>query len=108
MLSGRSLSLGILASLFFIFAPMHSTCVAASKVTRAKYYATDAAITTAVKAKYLAEKGLDSMDIKVKTVNGVVTIRGQVMEKSQVGLAEKIARETDGVRSVVNKLSVVP
>ena len=85
---------------------MHSACFAASKVTRAKYYVQDSAITAAIKAKYLAEKNLDSMDIKVKTENGVVTIRGQMREKSQVGLAEKIARETDGVRSVVNKLSV--
>ena len=108
MLSGRSLVWGILASLLLVCSPMHGTCMAASAVTKAKYYVTDAAITTAIKAKYLAEKDLDSMDIKVKTVHGVVTLRWQVMRPSQVGLAEKIARETDGARRVVNKLSVMP
>jgi len=68
----------------------------------------DSAITTALKSKFLAEKGLDSMDIKVETTKGVVILRGQVVKKSQSVLAEKIARNTDGVRKVVNKISVMP
>ena len=71
-------------------------------------YMDDSAITTAVKSKFLAQKGLDSLDLKVETENGVVTLRGQVTKKSQQDLAVKIARETDGVRKVVNKISVMP
>ena len=71
-------------------------------------YMDDSAITTAIKSKFLAQKGLDSLDLKVETTNGVVTLRGQVTNTSQQNLAVKIARETDGVRKVVNKISVMP
>ncbi len=71
-------------------------------------YMDDSAITTAIKSKFLAQKGLDSLDLKVETANGVVTLRGQVTSKSQQNLAVQIARDTDGVRKVVNKISVMP
>ncbi|MCL2790046.1 MAG: BON domain-containing protein [Desulfobulbus sp.] len=99
---------GILASgLLFISAP-HSVYAAPSAITKTQTYMSDSAITTALKSKFLAEKGLDSMDIKVETTKGVVILRGQVVKKSQSVLAEKIARNTDGVRKVVNKISVMP
>ena len=85
--------------------PSHA---AQSKITRAKKYVSDSAITTTLKAKFLAEKSLDSFDIKVKTTHGTVTLRGQVAKAHQYDLAEKIARETDGVQQVVNKISIVP
>ena len=81
---------------------------AASKLTRAKTYVSDSAITAELKGKFLAEKGLDSLDIKVTTTRGVVTLRGQVEKAFQSRLAEKIARETSGVRGVLNKISVMP
>ena len=90
---------GVLASLLLIFAPVYSAQA---------NYVSDAAITSEIKTKILGEKGLDSMDIKVKTTDGVVTLRGQVAKKSQVKLAEKIAQETKGVRKVKNKISVMP
>ena len=96
---------GILASLLLMFAQPYPAYPAASK---AKTYVSDSAITTELKAKFLAEKGLDSLDIKVATTNGVVTLRGQVEKEYQSGLAEKIARGTKGVRGVNNKISVMP
>jgi len=80
----------------------------ASNTAKAKTYASDTAITTELKAKFLAEKNLDSMDIKVKTTKGIVTLRGQVQKESQSRIAERIARETKGVRGVNNKISVMP
>ncbi len=71
-------------------------------------YVSDSATTTEIKAKFLAQKGLDSLDLKVETAGGVVTLRGQVMTREQQELAVKIARETGGVRSVVDKISVMP
>ncbi len=71
-------------------------------------YLDDSAVTTAIKGKFLAQKGLDSLDLRVETTKGVVTLRGQVLRKDQMDLAVKIARETDGVRAVVNKISVMP
>jgi len=71
-------------------------------------YIDDAAITTVVKSKFLGQKGLDSLDISVKTNQGVVTLNGEVENASQIGLAENVAMEADGVRSVVNKLTLKP
>ncbi|MDR2488897.1 MAG: BON domain-containing protein [Desulfovibrio sp.] len=71
-------------------------------------YVNDSAITTAIKTKFLGQKGLDSLDLRVETQNGVVTLRGQVHSAAQQNLAVKIAGETDGVRKVVNKISVMP
>ena len=99
---------GILTSLLLLSAPMYSAYAADSTATKAKTYASDSAITTELKAKFLAEKGLDSMDIKVETTKGTVTLRGQVRKESQSVLAEKIARDTKGVRGVKNKISVMP
>lgn len=86
----------------------HSAYGADSKAAKVKTYISDSAITTELKGKFLAEKTLDSMDIKVETTKGSVTLRGQVRKESQFDLAEKIARETRGVRKVVNKISVMP
>ena len=99
---------GILTSLLLVSAQPYSAYAANSTASKAKTYASDAAITSELKAKFLAEKGLDSMDIKVKTDKGVVTLRGQVLKESQSRTAERIARETNGVRSVANKISVMP
>lgn len=71
-------------------------------------YIDDAAITTVVKGKFLGQKGLDSLDISVKTNEGVVTLTGEVENASQIGLAENVAMEADGVRSIVNKLTLKP
>lgn len=69
-------------------------------------YVGDAAMTTAVKTKLLAAKGLDSLDIHVKTVDGAVTLSGEVENAAQVELAGKVAKEIKGVKEVVNNLSV--
>lgn len=66
----------------------------------------DSAITTKVKAKILVTKGLESFDIHVKTEQGVVTLSGKVEKADEIALAEKVARETKGVKGVVNSLSV--
>jgi hyperosmotically inducible protein len=97
-----------LACLLLVFAPAYSADAASSKTDKAKAYVSDSALTTELKAKFLAEKGLDSLDIKVATTNGVVTLRGQVAKAHQASLAEKIARSTKGVRDVKNKISVMP
>jgi hyperosmotically inducible protein len=98
---------GILACLLLAFAPAYSAD-AASKTAKAKEYVSDSALTTELKAKFLAEKGLDSLDIKVTTTHGVVTLRGQVEKEHQSALAERVARSTKGVRDVRNKISVMP
>lgn len=68
-------------------------------------YIDDASITTVVKGKFLGQKGLDSMDISVETADGVVTLTGEVDNPAQVSLAEGVAKEADGVKAVVNKIT---
>ena len=70
-------------------------------------YIGDAALTAKVKSKFLTQKGLDSLDIKVVTVDGAVTLMGDVNDSAQITLAEKTAREVEGVRSVENNLVVM-
>lgn len=69
-------------------------------------YIDDAAVTTVVKSKFLGQQGLDSLDISVGTVNGVVTLSGEVDNNAQIGLAESVAKEADGAKTIVNKLTV--
>ena len=66
----------------------------------------DAAITTAVKTKFLADTSISGLKIDVDTMDGVVTLNGDVASKAEVDRAVSVARETDGVKRVVNKLRV--
>ncbi|NDP47565.1 MAG: BON domain-containing protein [Sulfuriferula multivorans] len=66
----------------------------------------DAAITTSVKSKYLADDLLKGLDISVETDHGVVMLTGAVQNDSARERATQIAQGTDGVVSVNNSLSV--
>ena len=67
---------------------------------------TDAAITSAVKTKFLAEPGVPGTSINVDTNNHVVTLTGSVKSRAEMNKAMAIARETKGVKRVVNHLKV--
>lgn len=67
-------------------------------------YLDDTAMTAKVKSKILAQKGLDSLDIKVVTVNGDVTLIGDVENSAQIGLAESVTKDVEGVKRVNNEL----
>jgi len=66
----------------------------------------DAAITTAVKSKMLADTNVGGLKIDVDTSDGVVTLTGDVNGPGEKAEALRIARETDGVKSVRDKLTV--
>lgn len=72
----------------------------------AKVGASDTAITAAVKSKLLANSSTSGMDIHVETNHGVVTLSGTVRSDAEKNLAERIARNTDGVTDVTNNLKV--
>jgi len=67
---------------------------------------TDAALTSAVKSKLLADPDVSGLKIDVDTTNGVVTLRGDVSTKAEANEAVRLARTTEGVRDVVSKLRV--
>ena len=66
----------------------------------------DPGITSAVKAKLLADSMVSGLRIDVDTENGVVTLTGNVKSKAEADRAVMIARNTDGVTRVVNDLKV--
>ena len=66
----------------------------------------DAALTAAVKTKFLADTKISGLKIDVDTRNSVVTLTGTVPTAAEKTLAGKVAKETDGVKSVVNNLKV--
>jgi len=68
--------------------------------------ADDAAITAKVKAAILAEPGLKSLQIDVDTKDATVTLSGNVATDTLRDRAKQIAMSTEGVRNVVDNLSV--
>ena len=71
-------------------------------------YVDDATITTAVKAKFVEDKTVDAGAIKVETLNGAVSLSGFAKSNAEKAQAEYIARNTKGVRQVLNNLAVRP
>ena len=71
-------------------------------------YVDDAAITTAVKAKFVEDRTVDAASIKVETLNGTVALSGFAKSNAEKSQAEYLARNTRGVREVRNSLAVRP
>ena len=66
----------------------------------------DGIITTKVKGALVAESGIDSGDIAVVTRDGVVQLSGFVKDQAQIDRAVQVARSAEGVKDVLNELSV--
>ncbi len=68
-----------------------------------------ASLTAAVKARLMSEPSLSAMSIDVDTTGpGTVTLSGEVKSANARQRAEELARATDGVRSVENRIVVRP
>jgi len=67
---------------------------------------TDAAVTTAVKTKFLADTAVSGLKIDVDTKDGVVTLNGMVATKAEADRAVTLARDSDGVKRVVTNLRI--
>ena len=67
---------------------------------------TDAGITTAVKSKLAADDTVKAYQVDVDTSNKVVTLSGDVETMAQKEHAVTIARNTDGVTDVIDRLRV--
>jgi hyperosmotically inducible protein len=66
----------------------------------------DAAITAEVKAKLATDGDINPFNIDVDTNEGVVTLQGRVEKEAARTKAEQLARETNGVRRVINLVKV--
>jgi len=68
----------------------------------------DAWVTMKTKVSLMTTEGVDTHDLNVDTVNGVVTLHGKVSTEAEKIKAEKIARGIEGAKEVKNLLQVVP
>jgi hypothetical protein len=68
----------------------------------------DKVITATVKTRLVAERTKSLTSVDVDTVQGVVYLKGTVATAEQKAEAERIARTVNGVRQVVNNLTLEP
>ncbi len=67
---------------------------------------TDAAITTAIKSRFIGNDKITASDISVDTTDHVVTLTGSVASAAERAEAVRVARSTDGVHQVRDRLTV--
>jgi hypothetical protein len=68
----------------------------------------DAWIHTKIVAKLIGDSQTPERKINVDVVNGDVTLRGTVDTNEAKAEAERVAKETDGVKKVTSQLKVAP
>jgi len=66
----------------------------------------DATTTATIKLSLAFERGVKASHIAVHTDRGTVTLTGEVDSQAERQLAARIARDTEGVKHVVNELMV--
>ena len=79
---------------------------AALAANQAKQALDNGAITAKIKSKMTLDDTIDALKINVDTANRVVTLTGTVDTEAQRQRALQLARETEGVREVVDRLQV--
>ena len=68
----------------------------------------NATTTAKIKSQLLWNSETDGLDIQINTRNGVVTLDGTVGSEVEAAMAEQIARNTKGVKSVTSNLIIDP
>jgi hyperosmotically inducible protein len=68
----------------------------------------DAATTSRVRTALLLSKQVSPFDVKVQTLQGAVTLEGQVPSEQVKNVAGAIAQDTSSVKQVRNNLSINP
>jgi hyperosmotically inducible protein len=72
----------------------------------AEQQVSDSWITTKIKSKLAADPTTEALEVDVDTMNGVVRLSGIVDEDQERREAEELARQTDGVKRVINELRI--
>ena len=78
----------------------------AAAADKAGDQAGDAATTAKVKARLMAEPGIDSLQIDVDTSNGQVTLTGEADTPQNRARAKELASSIEGVTGVVDRMTV--
>jgi osmotically-inducible protein OsmY len=81
-------------------------CALSLSLATVAFAQTDSALTANVKTKLAADDVVKASSVNVTTVDHVVTLAGVVATKAAKDRAIAIARDTSGVTSVVDKLTV--
>lgn len=68
----------------------------------------DAWVHTKIRSRLLTEGELPGGSVNVDVQNNVVTLRGSVSTSADKAMVEKIAKSTEGVKSVRNRLTIKP
>lgn len=68
----------------------------------------DALLTANIKTEMTADGRVSPTRVNVDTLNGVVTLKGEVPTQQEKAAAEQIARKVAGVKSVNNQVTVNP
>lgn len=71
-------------------------------------YVDDAAITTAVKARFIDNPDVDAASIHVETLKGVVMLSGFAKNQRERESAAALTWKVEGVKSVRNEIVVRP
>jgi osmotically-inducible protein OsmY len=66
----------------------------------------DASITAQVKMTLLSHRSTSSLNTKVKTKDGVVTLGGKAKNAAEKELATKVVNDVKGVKSVNNQMTI--
>ena len=66
----------------------------------------DASITAQVKMTLLSHRSTSVLSTKVKTKDGVVILGGKAKNAAEKDLVTKLVNDINGVKSVVNNMSV--
>ncbi len=71
-------------------------------------YVDDAAITTAVKGRFVNDMNVDATAISVETLNGTVMLSGFARNVTEKATAESLTWKVSGVKSVRNEIAIRP
>jgi hyperosmotically inducible protein len=74
--------------------------------TMAKEALSDGALTAKIKAKMALDDKVKALNLNVDTTNHVVTVSGTVRSNAERERALALARETDGVRQVIDRVTI--
>ncbi|MEK8046353.1 BON domain-containing protein [Ideonella margarita] len=69
-------------------------------------YVDDTSLTARVKGKFAADPVVSALSIGVETLRGVVQLSGFAKNNDERAMAERLARETSGVKSVRNDIAL--
>ena len=71
-------------------------------------YVDDAAITIAVKGRFVDNRSVDASSIRVETLNGTVMLSGFAKSSTEKSTAEALAWKVNGVKVVKNEIAIRP